>query len=170
MATHLDAAPPFGQGIAVDALRTDPHDTGHMITHLAVSTAMVLATVAIHGLGLALLGRLLRGEAQAERMHHIPALSIRSLFFTLFLVVAIFTLHGVEIWLYAALYLVIGAIPTLETAVYYSTISYAAIGYDDRYIDPAWRLVAGIEGINGSLLLAWSMAFFVAIVSRLGRT
>lgn len=141
-----------------------------MLTHLSVSTVMVFTTVILHGLGLALLGRVLRGEAQVERVLHIPALSARSLFFTLVLVVAIFALHGIEIWLYAALYLLIGAIPNLETAVYYSTISYAGIGYDDRYIDPAWRLVAAIEGINGFLLLAWSMAFFVAIVSRLGRT
>lgn len=141
-----------------------------MFLHLSVSTMMVFATVIIHGFGLALLGRALRGEAQVERIHHIPALSPRTLFFTLFLVVAIFALHGIEIWLYAALYLGLGAIPDLETAVYYSTISYSAIGYDDRYIDPAWRLVAGIEGINGFLLLGWSTAFFVAVVSRLGRT
>lgn len=140
-----------------------------MLVQLSVSTVMVFATVIFHGLGLALLGRALRGEAQVERMHHIPALSLRTVFFTLCLVVAIFVLHGIEIWVYAALYLMIGAIPTLETSVYFSTISYAGIGFDDRYIDPAWRLVAAIEGINGFLLLGWSTAFFVALVSRLGR-
>lgn len=140
-----------------------------MLVQLSVSTVMVFATVIFHGFGLALLGRALRGEAQVERMHHIPALSLRTVFFTLCLVVAIFVLHGVEIWVYAALYLMIGAIPTLETSVYFSTISYAGIGFDDRYIDPAWRLVAAIEGINGFLLLGWSTAFFVALVSRLGR-
>ncbi|MFM5915519.1 MAG: ion channel [Chakrabartia godavariana] len=140
-----------------------------MLVQLSVSTVMVFVTVIFHGFGLALLGRALRGEAQVERMHHIPALSLRTVFFTLCLVVAIFVLHGIEIWLYAALYLMIGAIPTLETSVYFSTISYAGIGFDDRYIDPAWRLVAAIEGINGFLLLGWSTAFFVALVSRLGR-
>ena len=140
-----------------------------MLVQLSVSTVMVFATVIFHGFGLALLGRALRGEAQVERMHHIPTLSLRTVFFTLCLVVAIFVLHGVEIWVYAALYLMIGAIPTLETSVYFSTISYAGIGFDDRYINPAWRLVAAIEGINGFLLLGWSTAFFVALVSRLGR-
>jgi len=140
-----------------------------MLMQLSVSTVMVFVTVIFHGFGLALLGRALRGEAQVERMHHIPALSLRTVFFTLCLVVAIFVLHGIEIWVYAALYLMIGAIPTLETSVYFSTISYAGIGFDDRYIDPAWRLVAAIEGINGFLLLGWSTAFFVALVSRLGR-
>ncbi len=102
---------------AVDAPHRASHDAAIMFMHLAVSTVMVLVTVTIHGFGLALLGRLLRGEAQTERMMHIPALSLRTLFFTLCLVVAIFALHGVEIWLYAALYLAIGAIPTLERSI-----------------------------------------------------
>jgi hypothetical protein len=63
-----------------------------------------------------------------------------------------------------------GAKPDYDYTVYFSTISYAGIGFDDRYIEPAWRLVAAIEGINGLLLLGWSTAFFVTIVSRLGRT
>ncbi len=140
-----------------------------MIIQLAVSTAMVIFTVIIHGGGLAILGRMLRGEVQMERSHHIPGISPRTMAFTLALVLALFVLHGVEIWLYAFLYEAIGAVDNLETAVYFSTISYAGIGFDDRYIKPAWRLVAAIEGINGLLLLGWSTAFFVTIVSRLGR-
>ena len=130
---------------------------------------MVLATVVIHGFGLALLGQALQGAAQTKRSLYNPALSATALVLTLLLVIAIFALHGLEIWLYAALYLGIGAVSDLETSIYFSTISYAGIGYDDRYIDPMWRLVAAIEGVNGFLLLAWSTAFFVAIVSRLGR-
>ncbi len=140
-----------------------------MIVQLAVSTAMVVLTVVFHGGGLAVLGRMLRGEVQMERSHHIPSMSPRTMGFTLALVLALFVLHGVEIWLYAFLYEALGAVDNLETAVYFSTISYAGIGFDDRYIEPAWRLVAAIEGINGLLLLGWSTAFFVTIVSRLGR-
>ena len=140
-----------------------------MFTQLLVSTIMVLITVIIHGGGLALLGHSLRSEIQAERAHHLAAMSPRSMVFTLALVFGLFTLHGIEIWLYAFLYEALGAVDTLETAVYFSTISYAGIGFDDRYIEPAWRLVAAIEGINGLLLLGWSTAFFVTIVARLGR-
>ena len=140
-----------------------------MILQLAVSTIMVLLTVVIHGGGLAILGRMLRGEVQAERAHHVPGLSLRTMGFTLALVLALFVLHGIEIWLNAFLYEGLGAVEDLETAVYFSTISYAGIGFDDRYIAPEWRLVAAIEGINGLLLLGWSTAFFVAVISRLGR-
>jgi uncharacterized membrane protein YoaT (DUF817 family) len=140
-----------------------------MILQLLVATAMVILTVIIHGAGLVLLARFMQKELAEERAHHVPALSMRGLFFTLGLVLGLFALHGIEIWLYAFVYEAIGAIGDLETAVYYSTISYAAIGYDDRYIDASWRLVSAIQGINGLLLLGWSTAFFVTVVTRLGR-
>lgn len=140
-----------------------------MLLQLAIATVMVLITVMMHGLGLALLGRLMQGEIEQERAHHVPTLSARGLGFTLMLVLALAWLHGLEIWSYAFLYEAIGAVSDLETAVYFSTISYAGIGFDDRYIDPAWRLVSAIEGINGLLLLGWSTAFFVTIITRLAR-
>ena len=140
-----------------------------MLLHLSASTLLVIVTVLFHGTGLALFARILRQELREERLHHIPSFSLRSLFFTLGLVLALFVLHGIEIWLYAFFYLIVGAIGDLETAVYYSTISYAGIGYDDRYIVPAWRLVAAIEGINGLLLLGWSTAFFVTMITRFSR-
>lgn len=140
-----------------------------MMIPLLISAVMVVVTVIVHGYGIALLGRLLQSELREERVMHLPDLSLRALGFTVLIVVALFGLHGLEIWLYAFLYLSIGAIHTLEIAVYYSTISYAGIGYSDHYILAPWRLLAGIEGINGLLLLGWSTAFFVTMISRLGR-
>lgn len=139
-----------------------------MISQLAVATAMVLLTVAIHGGGLAFLGRLLRLEAREEAVRQVPPLSQRTLTFTLSLVLALFVLHGVEIWSYAALYLWLGSVGDLETAVYFSTFTYGGIGYGDAYMLPDWRLVSAIEGVNGVLLLGWSTAFFVTVVTRLG--
>jgi Ion channel len=144
-------------------------DIWAMADELLLSTLMVLVTVAIHGVGLILLSKLLRTEAYEENIRHVPSFSMRSLFFTQVLVLALFLLHGIEIWLYGFVYVLIGAIPDLATAVYFSTISYAAIGYTDVHIATEWRLVGAIEGINGLLLLGWSTAFFVAVVTRLGR-
>ena len=71
--------------------------------------------------------------------------------------------------LIALAYLALGAIETLREAVYFPTITYATIGYDDLAIADEWKLVAAIEGINGVLLLGWSTAYFVTVVVRLGR-
>jgi len=93
-------------------------------------------------------------------------LSPRALMHTQALVIALFALHGIEIWLYAFLYLQLGAVADLETAVYFSSITYGGIGYDDSYLAARWRLVSAIEGVNGVLLLGWSTAFFITVVAR----
>lgn len=128
---------------------------------------MVLATVIIHGLGLLTLSRWLRDERQEERSAHVSPFSLRGLAATLGVVLGLFALHGVEIWLYALVYLEIGALSGLEEAVYFSTITYGTIGYDDEGFHPAWQLVAAIEGINGVLLMGWSTAFFISLAARL---
>ena len=143
--------------------------TDWILDELAMSTLMVLVTMAMHGVGLAWLGRLLKVEYVNEARHHVGPLSLRSLAFTQIVVLALFVLHGAEIWLYAFAYQLIGAIDDFSTALYFSTISYAAIGFSDGAIDPSWRLVGAIEGINGLLLLGWSTAFFVAFLTQLGR-
>lgn len=130
---------------------------------------MVILTVGIHGLGLALLARGVSGERHAEEVHHLPPLSLRGAVFTLITVLSLFLLHGIEIWSYASLYALIDAFGDFEEALYFSTISYAAIGYGDALLQPEWRLLGAIEGINGVILLGWSTAFFVNLLMRLRR-
>lgn len=141
----------------------------NMYAQLAIATAMVLVTVIFHGAGLMILTRVLRLEQHEERMAHFSPVSPRGIILTLALVLGLFAIHGLEIWFYAFVYLQGGALPTLHDAVYFSTITYGTIGYDDDGIERTWQLVAAIEGINGVLLMGWSTAFFVALVTRLGR-
>lgn len=140
-----------------------------MIGELAVATAMVLLTVTIHALGLYSVARLLRVEEREEAAAHIHPLSLRGFATTLVVILSLIALHGTEIWLYAFLYDGIGAVDGLRKAVYFSTITYGAIGYDDVAMAEEWRLVSAIEGINGIILIGWSTAFFVMIVARMRR-
>ena len=140
-----------------------------MMVELAVATIMVVATVMIHGSGLYTLTRLLRLEAREESVEHLDALSVRGIAATLVVILGLFVVHGIEIWLYAFLYHAIGAVDGLRNAVYFSTITYGAIGYDDSAMAEQWRLVSAIEGINGIIMIGWSTAFFVTVVARLRR-
>jgi len=140
-----------------------------MIAELGIATLMVTLTVMIHGAGLFYLTRTLRLEAREEAAAHIDAISLRGMFATLCVILGLFALHGVEIWLYAFLYEAIGAVQGIRESVYFSTITYAAIGYDDGAMAERWRLVSAIEGINGIILIGWSTAFFVTVVARLRR-
>ncbi len=140
-----------------------------MLVELLVATGMVLTTVLLHAIGLLLLGRLTQFEALEEDKLAIKALSVPGVLMMMVVVLALFALHGAEIWLYAALYMRLGAIDDVRTAVYFSTQTYAAIGFGDDAMQTNWHLVAAIEGINGLLLLGWSTAFFVTMMGRLSR-
>lgn len=140
-----------------------------MIRELLLATMMVTITVLIHGAGLILLARLLRLEAHQEAGGHMHPASWRGLVATLFAILALIGLHGVEIWVYALTFLAIGAIDGLREAVYFSTITYGAIGYNDDVMAKPWRLVSAIEGINGIIMIGWSTAFLIRIVGLLRR-
>lgn len=138
-----------------------------LLPQFAVSTVLLVLSVAIHGLGLFSLSRLLRTEASVERLERLNPLSPRGAGFTLAVVMAIVALHGIEIWTYALAYLAVGAIDTLENALYFSTISYSTVGYNDTHVARDWRLLGAFESILGMILLGWSTSFFFRLLGRI---
>lgn len=140
-----------------------------MLIELATSSGMVVFTVLVHGAGLLFLTRIVRLEAREEAAERITPMSGRGIAATIAVILGLFLLHGIEIWSYAFLYEAIGAVSGLRNAVYFSTITYGAIGYDDSAMAESWRLVSAIEGINGIILIGWSTAFFVTVIARLRR-
>lgn len=131
---------------------------------LGLSTLVTGTTVLVHLAGLALLMRLVRG-------HRRRMLDSSSLFHDALGVIGaaagLFALHALEIWLYAAVYAVSGALGSFEEALYFSTSTYTTIGYGDVVLPRGWRVLGAIEGANGIILLGWSTAFFVSVVGRI---
>ena len=138
-----------------------------LLIQFAVSTVMAVLCVVIHGIGLFSLARALRTETAMERLRRIAPLSPRGVAFTLGIVVSILALHGLEIWAFAFVYLGIGAIGGLEDALYFSTISYSTVGYNDTHIAPEWRLLGAFQSILGMVLIGWSTAFFFRMLGRM---
>ncbi len=136
-----------------------------MFNELALSTVMALLAVGLHGFGLLGLGRGLEMyEIRAGRSYVQGPLWQHALL-TIAVVLGLFIVHGLEIWMYAAVYVLIGAVPDLREAVYFSSISYGSIGYSDALMAPQWRLLGAIEGVAGAILLGWSVAFFVSVMT-----
>lgn len=131
---------------------------------LLVATGMVVLTISIHLVGIALLLTMLRRH-RARRWQ--AGGVVRDGIGIVGAAVGLFVLHAIEIWSYAALYSVTRALPDFETALYFSTSTYATIGYGDVVLDRTWRIIGAIEGANGVILLGWSTAFFVAVVGRI---
>ena len=132
---------------------------------LMVGFALMAVAVAIHLLGglaaLLHLHRRAAGLAQTSVLRALPLLI--ELFAVLLL------LHLMQVSLWALLYWWrIGW--DFNTALYFSTVTYATIGYGDVVPPPEWRLVAVTEGLTGVLMLGWSSAMVFALVVRLFET
>lgn len=138
-----------------------------LLIELALSTVLVVATAMFHGFGLLVIGRSLRALDRGSTEADLNPLSMSGAAYSSAVVLGLLVLSGIEIWFYAVVYLLIGATAALPEAVYFSTITYAAIDFSDASLSAPWRLVGAIEGINGVLLLGWSVAFLVAELQRI---
>jgi hypothetical protein len=135
-----------------------------MIANLVLAAFMVGLTVVVHFAGLLLLMWLLRARGHRFRAHESAIGQGAAI---VFVVLGLVGIHTVEIWLYALLYFIQGALPDFESALYFSTTSFTTIGYGDLVLDKQWRLVSAIEGANGLLLFGWSTAFLFSVTARM---
>ena len=83
-------------------------------------------------------------------------------------VLGLFFLHTVEIWLWAAVYVVIGAVAGFADALYFSTVTFSTVGYGDVAPRLEWRQFAALESIDGFILIGWSIAYLIGASTRHG--
>ena len=55
----------------------------------------------------------------------------------------------------------------MQTAYYFSIVTYTTTGYGDLVLPAEWRLVGGVEALTGILMCGWSTAFFFAVANRI---
>ncbi|RMF15470.1 MAG: two pore domain potassium channel family protein [Alphaproteobacteria bacterium] len=72
-----------------------------------------------------------------------------------------------QVWLWALLLLKLGALHTLESAIYFALVVFTTVGFGDLILPPDWRLLSGMIGADGLLIFGWSTAFMVELVRRL---
>jgi hypothetical protein len=136
-----------------------------MWTNLAAGTLLVIITIFIHSVGLLLLSRTLRFAIASFRLHeHSPG----TMLLMTGTVLGLFVLHSIEIWIWALAYLALGAMPDLQSALFFSTLSFSTLGAEDISAAGGWRLFGSIEGVNGFLLIGWSTAYLIPAWTRYG--
>lgn len=52
----------------------------------------------------------------------------------------------------------ITTLPNLETALYFSLVTFTSLGYGDVVLTESWRLLAALEGATGVIVLGWTTA------------
>jgi hypothetical protein len=135
-----------------------------MLKGLITALILVSLCTVIHTLGLVLLANWLirhplKIDLQFRIRRYTQALT------TVFALITLLHLAETAIW--AAFYLWWGLFSDFETSWYFSLGSYTTIGYGDVVLPAKWRLLGGIEGINGVLLCGLSAAFLFLIVNHM---
>jgi hypothetical protein len=131
-----------------------------MLKQLLVALGLMAICVVIHAAGMAHLLRRVRREASVSpQVWQVCGLLIR-------MASLIVGLHLVEITVWALAYAWRGAMDDLQSALYFSAVTYTTTGYGDVVLPANWRLVGAVEALTGILMCGWSTGFFFAIVSR----
>ncbi|MBO3761183.1 two pore domain potassium channel family protein [Ciceribacter sp. L1K22] len=135
-----------------------------MLLNLALGTLMISLTVVIHTFGLMGVTQAMSWISDRIRLHrHRSRLIAMNT-----VVLGVFAVLTTEVWLWAICYWLIGFFDSFEVALYFSTVTFSTIGYGDVIPHPEWRLLAGMEGVDGFLLIGWSTAYLVAAGIRVG--
>jgi hypothetical protein len=126
--------------------------------HLLVSTVLVLLVTVVHGTGITLAGKVLDYE-KGEFRHR--SLAFVEFHFLVPMALFLFAIHLLEIAIFAAFYMAVGVIGTVEDALFASAAAYTTLGIAVNVMGE-WRLVAAFEGLAGFLMIGWSVAVFIS--------
>ena len=137
-----------------------------MLKYSLLGVALVAIMVLIHAAGTSWwLNHLGRRFDALDKLGR-SAGSFRILMAT---VVILTVLHIVQIIVWALAYMLLlpaDVFGTFEEATYFSFVTYTTLGYGDVTLTNVWRILSGIQALNGILLIGWSTALLFAIVSR----
>lgn len=75
-----------------------------------------------------------------------------------------------EAGLWAMFYLfnpLITALPDLETAFYFSMVTFTTLGFGDVVLTGQWRILASIQAANGVIIFGWTTALIFYFIQHI---
>jgi hypothetical protein len=118
---------------------------------------LIMITVIIHALGLESISDRAVAVHNNLRKHGRPTVS-SAVVMGVATLLATF-LHGLEAAIWAAIYLLLGSLPDVRSAMLYSLEALTTYGHQSGDLEAHWRLLGAIEALNGWLLFGLSTAF-----------
>ena len=133
-----------------------------MLTNIAIGTLLMVLTTAIHATCMVITLRVLEHHTGRRRI----ALRSQRLLLVSSTVLLFFAAALLEVSVWAAAFVILGAISGLEPALYFSMVTYTTLGYGDILLGEQWRLLASFEAANGIMMFGWTTALVIAVVQR----
>lgn len=129
-----------------------------MLTTLLAAWCLLALTVLIHSAGMiAVLRSFQRSGAKLDMRFWTMTWHLVRVAWWLIL------LHLAEVAVWALFFWWQQCLPDLESAFYFSGVTYATVGYGDLTLQKEWRLLAPVEGLTGILMCGLSASFFFAL-------
>lgn len=129
-----------------------------MLTVVLSAAGLAALTVVVHATGFALLvGAWSRARAA------LPVRPWPTIWFLIRATWCVLLIHLVEISIWALFYLWARCFDDVESAFYFSGVTYATVGYGDLVLPERWRLLAPVQGLTGILMCGLSTGLFVAL-------
>lgn len=146
------------------------YNKNNMLKFVLLGAALVVITVVMHAIGTtAWLRVLARHYRDDDGMVH----ERKTLQVIIATVMVLLVLHTLEIVVWAWAYLALlpaDELATFEEAVYFSFVTYTTLGYGDITLSENWRILSGIEALNGIMLVGWTTAMLFAVVQKSWQT
>lgn len=136
-----------------------------MLTAMAATVVLVVATVVMFY------------EVLRFTSNHLADLPLPPHARIIVVVLACFVGHTVAVWTYAMAYwvaAVLWEVPSFRgvpvegflDCLYFSVVTYTSLGFGDHVPVSHARLIAGVEALNGLLLIGWSASFTYLAMER----
>lgn len=136
-----------------------------MLTAMGATVLLVVATVVTFY------------EVLRLTSNHLADLPIPPRARIIVVVLSCFLGHSVAVWTYATAYwvaAVVWEVPSFQgvpvesfvDCLYFSVVTYTSLGFGDQVPVSHARLVAGVEALNGLLLIGWSASFTYLAMER----
>ena len=126
---------------------------------------LVLVTAVVHMFATAAVLAMLK--KMGRLLHMNKASMLQRALLVAGLVASMFLVSVLDTVIWAYVYLRVGAIEQLETALYFSMVTFTTLGYGDVTLSPDWRLLASFEAANGIMMFGWTTALIAAVIQRL---
>jgi len=158
------------KNFAIVALANEP-DTAYnrpqarMWSQIFLGCFLVLATAVVHMFATAAVLVMLKKMGRLVHMN--KASTLQRTLLVAGLVASMFLVSVLDAVMWAQVYLRVGAIEQLETALYFSMVTFTTLGYGDVTLPPDWRLLASFEAANGIIMFGWTTALIAAVIQRL---
>ena len=134
---------------------------------LATGLGMMVLTIIIHALFM--VAGVKAARWRRSRFGDVGKEMVRAVLLSV-LTVWMFLAIILEAGLWALLYLfspLITALPDLETAFYFSMVTFTTLGFGDVVLTGQWRTLASIQAANGVIIFGWTTALIFYFIQHI---